>query len=301
MRTQIITPTQLDRALSFLKNGEPVAFPTETVYGLGAPVFNADAVRRIFEIKGRPSDNPLITHVSSIDQALLVADEIPSSFLRLAKWFWPGPLALVVKKRVSVPAIVSAGQPTVAIRMPNHPIALSLIDCVGEPLAAPSANLSGRPSPTSALDVLEDLDGKIALIVDGGECQIGIESTVLSLVQPRPVLLRPGSIRKEELEEALGQKIDLPAPNATPSMKYRHYVPKAKVRLIFDGKALQGPCVLSPNPLPGMRTLSPRTFFSELRRADRLGVKEILVDCTPDIREDAALMHRLLQASGQMM
>lgn len=296
MKTQIVTPENLGPAIAYLKNGDPIAFPTETVYGLGAPVFRPDSIRRIFTIKGRPPDNPLIAHVSSLDQALLLAEDLPPSFLRLAKWFWPGPLALVVKRNQDVPAMVSAGQPTIAIRMPNHPAALRLIQGVGEPLAAPSANLSGKPSPTSAADVLEDLEGKIPLIVDGGECQIGIESTVLSLVSQRPVLLRPGSIRKEELEEALQQSIDLPskdAPIHSPGMKYRHYAPKAKVRLIFDPKE-------AGDGYPLCR-ITCHNLYAELRRADRLGVETIEIFCDAAIQSDVALMNRLLRASGQML
>ena len=295
MKTEVIASENLDLAISLLKNGEPIAFPTETVYGLGAPVFRPEAIKRIFAIKERPHDNPLIAHVSSIDQVLLLAEDLPSSFLRLAKWFWPGPLALVVKRKNSVPSIVSAGHPTIAIRMPAHPVALRLIEGLGEPLAAHSANLSGKPSPTCPKDVLEDLDGKIRLIVDGGECQIGIESTVLSLASPRPILLRPGAIRKEELEQALGEAIDDPTKNSplhSPGMKYRHYAPKAKVRLVFDPADLRGGYVVPQ--------ISTRTLYAELRLADRLGVDEVEILCDESVQSDTALMNRLLRASGQL-
>jgi L-threonylcarbamoyladenylate synthase len=296
MKTEIISPEDLHLALACLKRGEPVAFPTETVYGLGAPLFHEAAVRRIFEIKGRPPDNPLIAHISSLDQAHLLGDALPPSFFLLAQQFWPGPLSLIVKRRPSVPAIVSAGHDTIAIRMPVHPIARRLIDALGEPLVAPSANLSGRPSPTSAQDVWEDLGGRIPFIIDGGACSIGIESTVLSLVSDLPVLLRPGSIRKEALEEVLKETIVLPTrdtPVHAPGMKYRHYAPKAKLRLIFDCKDSQGGHIL--------HEITQQNLYASLRRADRLGVPEIEIFCDLSMQSDAALMNRLLRASGQFV
>jgi L-threonylcarbamoyladenylate synthase len=295
MDTRIVSPDDLTEAVSFLKKGIPIAIPTETVYGLAAPVFFSEAILRVFSIKGRPSDNPLIAHVSSLDQAALLGENLPSSFFRLAERFWPGPLALVVQRKREVPPVVSAGQPTIAIRMPKHPAALRLLQEFGEPLAAPSANLSGRPSPTKAADVLEDLDGKIPLIVDGGECHIGIESTVLNLASPQPILLRPGAITIGELEEALGQKILLPekgTPIQSPGMKYRHYAPKAKLRLLYDLRDSQGGFLLT--------RVSARSLYADLRRADRLGVSTIEIYCGLDVQKDPALMNRLLRASGQI-
>lgn len=299
MKTLVVSPNDLGDAISFLKQGIPIAFPTETVYGLGASIFLSDALRRVFTIKGRPSDNPLIVHVSSIDQAVSLSQELPESFFQLAERFWPGPLTLVVKKNDSVSHLVSGGLPTIAIRMPSDAIARKLIVAVG-PIAAPSANLSGRPSPTTASDVLEDLDGKIPLIIDGGECAIGIESTVLSLLGPRPVLLRPGGLGKTILEEALGHSIDdakKDSPIHSPGMKYRHYAPKAKVSLKFDPSELRGPYILSSKPTSGMRLLNEKTLYAELRRADRFGVSEIEIDCTPDLLSNQTLMNRLLRAS----
>jgi L-threonylcarbamoyladenylate synthase len=163
MRTVVLKNFDLSPAIKSLKKGDPVVFPTETVYGLGAPLFNEEAVQRIFAIKGRPSDNPLIAHIASLEEARLLSDDLNADFYTLAEAFWPGPLAIVVKRRGDVPAIVSAGQPTIAIRMPAHPVARKLIEGVGQPLVAPSANISGRPSPTRLRDVLEDLDGKSGL------------------------------------------------------------------------------------------------------------------------------------------
>jgi L-threonylcarbamoyladenylate synthase len=299
MKTQLISLDDLPRAITCLKEGVPIVFPTETVYGLGASIFIPDALKKIFAIKGRPADNPLIVHVSSIEQAVSLSVDLPEAFYQLSRLFWPGPLTLVVKKNSMVSDFVSGGLPTIAIRMPSNKIALRLIEAVG-PIAAPSANLSGRPSPTTALDVLEDLDGKVPLIIDGGECLIGIESTVLSLIGPRPILLRPGQLDKKTLEEALGQTIDDPkkdSPIHSPGMKYRHYAPKAKVVLKYSLEELKGPYILSPNPGPGMRLLNEKTLYAELRLADRFGVSEIEIDCSDQLLNNQALMNRLLRAA----
>jgi L-threonylcarbamoyladenylate synthase len=297
----------LKLALEFLEKGEPVVMPTETVYGLAAPLFNEQAVRRIFEIKGRPLDNPLIAHVSSIAQAESLAEDLPDLFYLLANRFWPGPLTLVVKKKKSVPNLVSAGQPTVAIRMPSHPIAKKFIESAGQPLVAPSANLSGKPSPTRLRDVLEDLEGKVGCAIDGGDCEIGIESTVLSLYHPIPTLLRPGSISKEVLERAAGVQIALPSTLASaqervlsPGMKYRHYAPNAEVKLVYRTEELEGPFILSPVLIPGktVRPLNEKVLYAQLREADRLKISKIEIFCPPSLLENAGLMNRLLLASA---
>lgn len=293
METKVIKNFDFSRAVESLKKGHPVVFPTETVYGLGAPLFNEEAVRRIFEIKGRPLDNPLIAHIASLEAARGLSDGLDSRFYRLAEAFWPGPLAIVVKRCPEVPALVSAGQPTIAIRMPAHPIASRLIEAVGEPLVAPSANLSGRPSPTCLRDVLEDLDGKVPFVIDGGACDVGIESTVVSLFQDIPILLRPGKITREMLEEVLGERVALPeagGPIHSPGMKYRHYAPKAALRLVYRKEELVGPFI-EPNA---------RTLYAQLREADRMGTAVIQVYCNPAMQKDAALMNRLLRASGQI-
>lgn len=301
MKTLIVDESRIFMAVELLKRGEPVVFPTETVYGLGASIFLPEAIAKIFSLKGRPSDNPLIVHVASIEQALSLIEDVPPSFFLLAARFWPGALTLVLKRQPHVSQSVSAGQPTIAIRMPSHPIALQLIRAVGSPLAAPSANLSGRPSPTCAKDAAEDLEGKVALILDGGPCSIGIESTVLSLAGPIPVLLRPGQITKEDLEEALGQEITLPhlgAAIASPGMKYRHYAPRAQLRLVYNRAELEGSCVFSREPLKGERLLSQKTLFAEFREADRRGERLIEIYCDRMIEKDRALMNRLLKAQG---
>ncbi|MBU6382909.1 MAG: threonylcarbamoyl-AMP synthase [Verrucomicrobia bacterium] len=291
MKTEVLAGADLRRAVEALKNGEPVIFPTETVYGLAAPIFHKEAVKKIFTIKGRPQDNPLIAHISSLEEAEGIG-EISDAFLKLAEAFWPGPLSIVVRKKRAVPEIVSAGLPTIAIRMPSHPIARSLIEEVGVPLVAPSANLSGKPSPTCLADCLEDLDGKVRLAVDGGECEVGIESTVIGLL-PEPVYLRPGAITKEAIEKVLGQTVSDPLPNGpilSPGMKYRHYAPKAKVHLCFRKEEWREP-LIQPNA---------KTLYALLRDADRKNVSDIYVDCNEQIQKDAAIMNRLLRASGQI-
>lgn len=293
METRVLKIFDLSEAIEWLKNGEPVVFPTETVYGLGAPIFNETAVRRIFAIKGRPLDNPLIAHIAALEEAKTLSDGLSAAFYTLAEAFWPGPLAIVVKRRASVPALVSAGQPTIAIRMPSHSIARRLIEGVGEPLVAPSANLSGRPSPTCLQDVLEDLNGKVKFVIDGGDCEVGIESTVISLFHPIPTLLRPGKITREMLEDALRQPVALPpatGPIFSPGMKYRHYAPKAPIQLIFKEEDLEGPFLLP----------SAKTLYAQLRAADRAGAALIQIYCDAAVQKDAALMNRLLRASGQI-
>jgi L-threonylcarbamoyladenylate synthase len=288
MKTQVISPANLAPAIEFLKKGIPIAFPTETVYGLGAQIFEEEAIDQIFTIKGRPSDNPLIVHVASMEQAVALCQNLPELFYRLIEKFWPGPLTLVVPKAPHICDRISGGLNSIAIRMPSNKIARDLINAVG-PLAAPSANLSGKPSPTTATDVLEDLNGKIPLIIDGGECSFGIESTVLSLLDTQPMLLRPGSISKEEIENFLGQTIaepDAMTKIVSPGMKYRHYAPKAKVRLAYEVEELDG-YVLQP---------TEKNLYAGFRKADRLGIAEIVIDCTKPISK--ALMNRIQKAAS---
>ncbi len=294
MKTEILKSFDLSLAVASLKRGEPIIFPTETVYGLGAPIFNEDAIRRVFAIKGRPLDNPLIAHIASLEEACQLSDSLSADFYTLAEHFWPGPLAIVVKRREEVPALASAGHPTIAIRMPSHIIARRLIEGVGQPLVAPSANLSGRPSPTRLEDALEDLVGKVPFAIDGGECDVGIESTVISLYSSVPTLLRPGKITREQLEEVLGQKVEIASPTSptlSPGMKHRHYAPKAPIRLVFKKEELQG-SFIQPNA---------KSFYAQLREADRLGASEIQIYCDPVMQKDEGLMNRLLRAAGQIV
>lgn len=239
----------LKDAADILKNGGIVGFPTETVYGLGANALDPKAVMGVFQAKQRPADNPLIVHVPGLEQARELVRFVPPEAAVLARNFWPGPLTLVFRKKVFVPDITTAGLSSVAIRVPAHPLALKLLAECGIPLAAPSANLSGRPSPTAAEHVLEDMAGRIAAVLDGGPCSVGVESAVLSLLSAPPVLLRPGGVTLEMLEAVLQKKVlDLTAGTAgregdftgvplSPGMKYRHYAPRAPLYLV-EGNGL---------------------------------------------------------------
>lgn len=221
-----------------LKNGELAAFPTETVYGLGALATDPEAAQKIFQAKGRPSDNPLIVHIGTKEEAGLYADEIPETAVRLMDTFWPGPLTLIFNEKPGVIAeTVTAGIGTVGLRMPDHPVALNLLRLLGGPLAAPSANRSGKPSPTKAEHVLRDMDGKIPFILDGGATGVGVESTVLDMTSVPPAILRPGGVTAEMIESVIGpvrsetSEAEAEAPRA-PGMKYLHYSPDAPVWLI---------------------------------------------------------------------
>ena len=226
-----------------LKSGALVAFPTETVYGLGANALDEKAAAKIYAAKGRPSDNPLIIHIAEMDSLELITEEIPKAAYLLAEKFWPGPLTMVMKKSKVVPYGTTGGLDTVAVRMPSHPIALEMIRYGGGYIAAPSANTSGRPSPTLASHVAEDMDGIIPMILDGGAVGIGIESTIVDLTEEIPTILRPGFITKEMLEDVVGEvqidkglEADAKTPPKAPGMKYRHYAPKAEL-VIVEGVA----------------------------------------------------------------
>ncbi len=239
-----INKEELKLATDILKNGGLVAFPTETVYGLGGDGLREDAAKKIYAAKGRPSDNPLIIHISNMDMLNKLVTDIPEKAKLLAKQFWPGPLTMIFPKSENVPMGTTGGLNTVAVRMPNHPVALALIEQSGVCIAAPSANTSGRPSPTLANHVYEDMDGKIEMILDGGKVGIGIESTIVDLTEDVPVILRPGFITKAMLEEVIGaveiDKAILASPDKNlipkaPGMKYKHYAPKADL-IIFEGE-----------------------------------------------------------------
>ena len=229
------------KAAEIIKRGGLVAFPTETVYGLGANGLDENAVPKIYEAKGRPSDNPLILHISKLDEIEDIVKEIPKSALILAEEFWPGPLTMVFKKSERIPYRTTGGLESVAIRMPSNKIARELIKAAGVPIAAPSANSSGRPSPTKAAHVIYDLDGKIDMVIDGGEVDIGIESTIVDVTGEVPVILRPGFITEKMLSEAIGRvEIDEVAKSLSPDkdlkpkapgMKYRHYAPRGKMTI----------------------------------------------------------------------
>lgn len=316
-------------AARLLKAGKLVALPTETVYGLAADASNPEAVRRIFEVKGRPQDNPLIVHIAALDMWEPLVRFLPERALRLAKAFWPGPLTVILPKSDNVPDVTTAGLDSVAVRMPDHACARAVIAACGLPLAAPSANLSGSPSPTSARHCLDDLSGKVPLILDGGPCAVGIESTVVSLVGA-PVLLRPGAVTAGQLSEALGEQVALSEaltrPLAqgerptSPGMKYRHYAPKAKVilvegpladylkllrrapadafGLVFFGEEqlAERPCVVygaAHDPKSQARGL-----FAALRRLDELGARVVYARSPDPGDETMGIYNRMLRAAA---
>ena len=232
-------------AANFIKNGELVAIPTETVYGLGANGLDPQAVAKIFAAKGRPQDNPLILHIADPAQMELICRDIPESAWRLAEAFWPGPLTMVLPVKDIVPKCTTAGLPTVAVRCPDCAITREIIRQAGVPVAAPSANISGKPSTTTARHVYNDHNGRIPLIVDGGPCRVGVESTIIDLTENPPRLLRPGGITPEQLTEILGQitvdkavtaQIDKDAVVKAPGMKYRHYAPQCQVLIVSGSR-----------------------------------------------------------------
>ena len=233
----------MKEAGELLKAGALVAFPTETVYGLGANALDEKAAAKIYAAKGRPSDNPLIIHIADMNNLELITEEVPEAAIKLADKFWPGPLTMVLKKSAVVPYGTTGGLDTVAVRMPSHPIALEMIRHGGGYIAAPSANTSGRPSPTLASHVADDMDGIIPLILDGGAVGIGIESTIVDLTDGLPTILRPGFITKEMLEEVVGEVLvdkglsaDATVAPKAPGMKYRHYAPKAELIIVEGAK-----------------------------------------------------------------
>jgi L-threonylcarbamoyladenylate synthase len=245
-KTIKVGPTELNRLsepAEAIRRGELVAFPTETVYGLGADALNPEAVLSIFKAKGRPNDNPLIVHIAETDMLKPLIAEMKPEAQKLISAFWPGPLTIVFQKSAAVPPEVTAGLDSVAIRMPDHPLALELIKRAGVPIAAPSANRSGKPSPTLAEHVLEDMSGRISWIIDGGPCRVGLESTVLDMTGDIPTILRPGGITPEMIEQLIG-KVRLDAglidgksteKPKSPGMKYTHYAPKGEVIVVSGG------------------------------------------------------------------
>ncbi|OGP73815.1 MAG: threonylcarbamoyl-AMP synthase [Deltaproteobacteria bacterium RBG_16_49_23] len=310
----------IHQAAEIIKRGGIVAFPTETVYGLGADAFNPLAVARVFEVKQRPYFDPLIVHVASHRDLNHLVSEIPSNAEKLIERFWPGPLTLVLLKREEVPDIVTSGLPTVAVRMPKHPVALSLIEESECPIAAPSANPFGYLSPTTAEHVQEQLGDQVDLILDGGPCEVGVESTILSFAEKTPKLLRPGGVPLEEIESIIGQvevrsnKEKILAPGMLP----RHYAPQTPVLLHWSEKnaeayrgkrigflAFQEPRlflkfihieVLSKK---GDLREAAANLFSAIRRLDALKLDLILAESVPEAGLGRAIMDRLRRASSQ--
>lgn len=322
-RIAAVTPESLAEAAALLRAGQLVAFPTETVYGLGADARSEAAVRLIYEVKGRPQTNPLIVHVPSVDEARALAATWPAEATELAARFWPGPLTLVLPRGGGLPAAVSAGLQTVALRVPGHPVALALLSACGLPLAAPSANPSERLSPTTAAHVAAGLPA-VPLILDGGPCRLGLESTVVDLCGERPRLLRPGALPLLRLRAALpGAEILVPAEGdavaggearPSPGMMARHYAPRARLRYAEEARAaLPGPVGLLLRGGEGdLRGVSgdvievlpedPEGYgadlYAALHRLDDAGVRTILVQRPPQDEAWAAINDRLRRASA---
>ena len=341
MQTLVLPPDEqtLKQASSLLRAGEVVAFPTETVYGLGANALDPEAVLRIFTAKERPADNPLIVHIWSLSQ-LDGLVEIPELAHPLMERFWPGPLTLLMPKTKAIPEIVTAGLDTVAIRMPSHPVAQSLLKTCDLPIAAPSANRSGRPSPTAASHVLEDMNGRIPLIIDGGDCAVGVESTVLDICHGTPCILRPGGVTRDMLQDVIGL-VDVAGSvlrplregetARSPGMRYRHYAPKGQVSLVtgrtedviaalrklYEAAAAEGrkACVMcfqehadalsDCNPHVIGHAADPSTvahrLFSVLRQLDHDGMEVVYSEVLPPEGYGLAVMNRLGRAAAFRM
>ena len=333
MQTKLLstTPADLQTAAEILKNGGLVAIPTETVYGLGANGLDPEAVKKIFEAKGRPQDNPLILHIAEASQLDEFCTDIPETARELAERFWPGPLTMVLKVRDLVPKVTTAGKDTVAMRCPQTPATREILRLAGVPVAAPSANLSGKPSTTTAQHVLHDMDGKIDAIVDGGACRVGVESTIVDLTENPPRLLRPGGITPEQLREVLGEleidkavtaQISNDAVVRAPGMKYKHYAPAAPVVIVAgarkqaaawirrnfsEGNAVlcfeeELPLYEGLRPTAYGREAAPETLsaglFAALRDLDRADVTKIFARCPEGGGIAYAVQNRLRKSAG---
>ena len=334
MQTQVIPARHPDAAriaAELIRSGELVAIPTETVYGLGANGLDENAVAKIFQVKGRPQDNPLILHVTGAEQIGLFCHDVPESAYLLAEKFWPGPLTIVLPAREIVPKRTTGGLSTVAVRCPDSEVTRRIIRLAGVPIAAPSANISGKPSTTTAEHVLHDHNGRIPLIVDGGACRVGVESTIVDLSEGRPRLLRPGGITPEQLLEVLGDlvvdkavtaQIDKDAVVKAPGMKYRHYAPQCQV-VIVAGSREKAARYIRSHFVPGDRVLcfeeelvlyqgcaplsygresDPATLsaglFSALRILDDPGIRKVFARCPEGGGVAYAVQNRLKKAAA---
>lgn len=338
MFTQVLMPTNdaIEQAAELIRGGQLVAFPTETVYGLGANALDADGIRRIYAAKERPADNPLIAHISDVSQLRpLIACEPGELADRMIKAFWPGPLTMIFPRAARVPACLSAGLDTVSVRLPAHPVARALISAAGVPIAAPSANRSGRPSPTTAGHVFEDMNGRIPMILDGGECDVGLESTVVDMTGDAPRILRPGGITAEmiarvagasEVDPAVMRPLQEGEQPRSPGMKYRHYAPEGDLTIVsgkpgnvidaisgmYDRALAEGhrPLILALDDhisaYGGRRVESlgdgeaamAHRIFSLLRDADALGADVLFSEAVEAKGLGLAIMNRLGRAAA---
>jgi L-threonylcarbamoyladenylate synthase len=314
MMTLRLTTSEEDiiTAAKLLRDGNLVAFPTETVYGLGADIYRENAIEAIYRVKGRPLDNPLIVHIGNKEDIHTVAIDISVDAEKLIEIFFPGPLTLVLKRHPSIHDAISKGLPTIAVRMPSHPVALSLIQKTGHPIAAPSANLSGKPSPTTAQHVLEDLDGKIAAVIDGGSCEVGIESTVIDMTNTLPVVVRPGKITAEELSIVLDKTIKIYSGDmnhvVSPGMKYRHYAPTSAIHIIdalelgddvIDDSVILSNVAVHRGSHTELVPLTTHMLFAAFRMADKKGYQNITVVVDEETKKQEGLMNRLQKAAAE--
>lgn len=327
------TEKEIEYAAQIIKDGGLVAFPTETVYGLGANAMDAEAVSKVYEAKGRPSDNPMIVHIARDVHMFTVTDQITEDMQKLMSAFWPGPLTMVVPAKPEVPRVVTGGLDTVAVRMPDSQPTLDLINESGCLLVGPSANLSGHPSPTTASHVDDDLHGRINAIIQGPDCRVGIESTVVDMTSEVPMILRPGFVTKEQLAEVLGKPVDMdPAiltrpeifdnnglletdenykPKA-PGMKYKHYAPKAEM-IIFTGEPDKVRLAMAEEKLEraqfGQRvevmlygdkdpSVAAKEFFAQLREYDKTDVDVIFATALAEDGVGLAVMNRMFKSAG---
>lgn len=331
-----IDEKKLEEIIKAYKDGEVIAFPTETVYGLGADIGSDEAIKKIYKAKNRPGDNPLIAHIATTEQLRELTDDVPEKAIRLMEVFWPGPLTIILRKKKEISRLATAGLDTIGIRQPDHPVIESILGKGNLILVAPSANISGSPSPTTMKHVADDLDGLVYGIIDGGDCEEGIESTIIDLSGDRPLILRPGTITREEIEEEIG-KVELdksllgaPATEArAPGMKYRHYAPKARVYillnnesstliekkisdygleknkcslLIFDEnkedyKNLEIPHVMSLGSKKDLRT-GIKNLYRLLRDCDILGIENIFIEGCKEEGLGFSYMNRLKKAAS---
>lgn len=334
IETKIYKPTAeaIEHAAKLLLAGDVVGIPTETVYGLAANIYDEAAVLKIFATKRRPADNPLIVHISDFSQMLPVVKEVTPLAKALADAFWPGPLTIIMPKGEKIPYAVTAGLETVAVRFPEHPVALRMIKAAGVPIAAPSANLSGKPSPTTAKHVFDDMNGRIPLIIDGGACEVGLESTVVDATREGVVLLRPGGVTREMLQDVLGQEVMLgkgvmePLQDGekalSPGLLHKHYAPKAKVKVIIGDDTArveyirnhaaedEKPCVLcldqNASRYGDLPVLSAgntpedyaHNLFAALRSADDIGYTDVYAEGLSMDGVGLAVMNRIERAAG---
>ncbi len=333
MQTQVLPVNEQSIALAarLLQRGELVALPTETVYGIAADARNGAAVRKIFAAKDRPQDNPLIVHICGMQMLRGIVAEVPPRARKLAAAFWPGPLTMVMPRGEEVSDVTCAGLDTVGVRMPSHPVVQAVIRASGVAFAAPSANLSGKPSPTNAQDTLADMDGRLPLILDGGESAVGVESTVVSVTGEHPVLLRPGYITKEQMEAVLGEEVQVsPAileklkegeVARSPGMKYKHYAPKAQVTILqgdfaayrqyvaqhagpgvwalcFDGEGAQLPVPYIEYGRDHDGAAQAHHLFAALRELDRNGAQIVYARCPEQDGVSMAVYNRLIRAAA---